>query len=107
MKEIIKAEIDKLLIETTRFDFPFLASIEKKKSIIAEKKLYIEKKMEVLAPELLSDNERKEKIWKKSVAYAEEQFKTLPQNKRLNGFYLQELMHYYTEQLGDNIMNND
>lgn len=107
MKEIIKAEIDKLLIETTRFDFPFFASIEKKKTIIAEKKLYIEKKMEVLAPQLLSDNERKEEIWKKSVEYAEEQFKSLPQNKRLNGFYLQELMHYYTEQLGDNIMNND
>ena len=63
--------------------------------------------MEVFAPQLFSDNERKEKIWEESVKYVEEQFKSLPRNKRLNGFYLQELMHYYTEQLGNNIMNND
>lgn len=107
MKEIIKEEIDKLLMETARFDFPFFASAERKKAIISEKKLYIEKKMEVFAPQLFSDNERKEKIWEESVKYVEEQFKSLPRNKRLNGFYLQELMHYYTEQLGNNIMNND
>ena len=107
MKENIKAEIDNLLLETTRFDFPFLASVEKKKEMILEKKLYIEKKVEVLAPLLFPDNERKEKIWEESVEYAENQFKSLPQNKRLNGFYFQELMHYYTVQLGDSIMNND
>lgn len=106
MSEIIKVEIDNLLMETTRFDFPFLASIEKKRAIIFEKKLYIEKKMEALVPHLFSDNERKEKIWNKSVEYADERFSFLPQNKRLNGFYLQELMHYYTEQLSD-IINND
>lgn len=105
MKKVVRVEIANLLMETTRFDFPFLASIEKKKEIILEKKLYVEKKIEVLAPLSFPDNENKEKIWEKSVEYAEERFKSLPQNKRLNGFYLQELMHYYAEQLGKYIMN--
>ncbi len=35
------------------------------------------------------------------------QFQSLPAQKRLNGFYLQELMHYYAEKLGESILDND
>ena len=42
MKKDISKEINCIIEETTQYDFPFLASQEKKKAIITEKKLYIE-----------------------------------------------------------------
>lgn len=99
----IKKIIDNIIEETTHFDFPFLASEEKKKTIIQSKKKYIEEKFKIIAPELFFNSVQVEEIWNESVRYADEQFKTLPINKRLNGFYLQELMHHYAEKLGDSI----
>ncbi len=46
-------------------------------------------------------------IWEQSVEFADEQFKSLPINKRFNGFYLQELMHCYAEKLKDSIIDKE
>ena len=107
MEKSIKIEIDNILKETTQLDFPLFANEEKKRIILQEKKSYIEKEFKTIAPELFPDEEKMKKIWKESVEYADEQFKSLSTKRRLNGFYLQELMHYYAEKLGDCIMAND
>lgn len=107
MKNTIKIEIDNILDKTTQFDFPVFANEEKKKAILLEKKSYIEEEIKIIAPELFPDEEKMKKIWKESVGYADEQFKSMPIKKRLNGFYLQELMHYYAEKLGDSIVVDD
>lgn len=107
MRNFIKIEIDNILEETTKFNFPVFTSEEKKKTILIEKKLHIEEELKIIAPELFSDEEKIKKIWKESVEYAEEQFQSLPAKKRLNSFYLQELMHCYAEKLGNSIMVND
>lgn len=107
MKNAIKIEIDNILDETTQFDFPVFANEEKKKVILLEKKLYIEEEFKIIAPKLFTNEEKMKKIWKESVEYADEQFKSLPIKKRLNGFYLQELMHYYAEKLRDSIVADD
>ena len=104
MKNAIKIEIDNILDETTQFDFPVFANEKKKKAILLEKKSYIEEEIKIIAPKLFPDEEKIKKIWKESVEYADEQFKSMPIKKRLNGFYLQELMHYYAEKLGDSIV---
>ena len=106
MENTIKIEIDNILKETTQFDFPVFASEEKKKAILLEKKSYIEEEFRTIAPKLFPGEEKMGKLWKESVDYADEQFKSLSTKKRLNGFYLQELMHYYAEKLGDSIIAN-
>lgn len=107
MKNTIKIEIDNILKETTQFDFPFFANEEKKKEILLEKKSYIEDEIKIITPKLFPDEEKIQNIWKESIEYADEQFKFIPIKKRLNGFYLQELMHYYAEKLRDSIVVDD
>ena len=102
-----KTMIENIIEETTHFDFPFFASEEKKKTILQSKKIYIEDKFNIISPKLFFNPIKIEEIWHESVRYADEQFKTLPTNKRLNGFYLQELMHCYAEKLGDSIIFDD
>lgn len=104
MGNSVKTEIADILEETTKFDFPIFSNEEKKKTILLEKKSYIEEKLKLIAPGLFPDEEKMTKIWKESVEYADGQFQSLPVLKRLNGFYLQELMHYYTEKLGESIL---
>lgn len=106
MEKSIKIEINNILKKTTQFSFPLFANEEKKKIILLEKKSYIEEEFKTIALKLFPDEEKMEKIWKECVEYADEQFKSLPAKRRLNGFYLQELMHYYAEKLGDCIISN-
>lgn len=104
-KEKIIKEIDSVLEETTQFDFPFLANQEKKKAIIEEKKLYIEERLKKIAPENFPREDTLKEVWEESVEFATEQFKSLSEKHRLNGFYLQELMHCYAEKIGATISN--
>ena len=60
---------------------------------------------EVLAdmyPEKLELN----KLWNEALDYAGSKFDSLPVSKKLNGFYLQELMHRYVELLGNVVTEN-
>ena len=107
MVNSIKMETNNILDKTIQFYFPLFANDEKKQIILLEKKLYIEEEFKRIAPGLFHDEEKIEKIWKESVEYADEQFKSLPTKRRLNSFYLQELMHRYAEKLGDSIVAND
>lgn len=105
MDNVIKREIENLLEETTQFDFPFLASVEKKETILNENRTYVEKELKTIAKDLYPSDAVIERVWEEAVGYADGQFKTLPENKRLNGFYLQELMHHYVEALSEIIFH--
>lgn len=93
MKKDISKEINCIIEETTQYDFPFLASQEKKKAIITEKKLYIEEKLRRILPESFPNEDILKKMWEESVEYSDEKFESLSEKHRLNGFYLQELIH--------------
>ena len=88
-----------LLEETTRFDFPFLATREKKKQILLEKKSYVENTLNNISPNLFPNPETLEKLWNDSVKHTDSQFMSIPENSRLSGFYLQEITHYYVESI--------
>ncbi len=40
-----------------------------------------------------------QEIWNEAVEYADEQFKSLDPKYKINGFYLQELLHYYAQKI--------
>ena len=83
--------INRLLNETMHMDFPFLASEDTIKEAFAD-----------MYPEKLELN----KLWNEALDYAGSKFDSLPVSKRLNGFYLQELMHRYVELLGNVVTEN-
>lgn len=106
MKKDIEKEINCIIEETTQYDFPFLASQDKKKAIITEKKLYIEEKIKRILPEGFQNEDILKKMWEESVEYSDEQFESLSEKHKLNGFYLQELIHCYSEKIGNIILDN-
>ena len=90
--------INRLLNETMHMDFPFLAGEDKKKRIVEDKKIYIE--------DTIKEKLELNKLWNEALDYAGSKFDSLPVSKRLNGFYLQELMHRYVELLGNVVTEN-
>lgn len=99
MDDFQKEEVQKIIEETTHYDFPFLASREKKQKIIMEKKYYIEKQYEEISVDIVKDKVKLQEIWNEAVEYADEQFKSLDSKYKINGFYLQELLHYYAQKI--------
>ena len=102
----LKKEIFCILDGTTRLDFPFGSSKEKKKKIIVENKEYIEEHIRKICPKVFPKRDKLEKMWDEAVKYSDSQFKELSEKWRLNGFYLQELIHCYTEKIGEEILRN-
>lgn len=100
----IRLRIEKIIEETKRYDFPFLATVNEKWQIIEEKKFYIEIELKQLLPKYWPNANQIEALWNESIEYANKRFDSLPEKIRINGFYLQELMHYYAEHLGNFIM---
>ena len=91
----IKSKIDELLEETEKFDFPFLASYTQKQEILEEKKEYIyDYLLEVLGEERVKEIPL-EKIWKDAKEIVDPKFGMLSEKRKMNGFYLQEIMHEY------------
>lgn len=101
----IMNEINEVLDETTKFDVPFWANREKKKAIIAEKKSYVEERIRTITPEYFPDENVLKKIWFSSIEYTEQQFESLAEKYKINGFYLQELLHCYAEKIENEIMD--
>lgn len=98
--------INRLLNETMYMDFPFLAGEDKKKRIIEDKKTYIEDAIKEAFAEMYPKENELNSIWNEALDYASSKFDSLPVSKRLNGFYLQELMHRYVELLGNVVTGN-
>ena len=76
-----------------------------KKRIVEDKKIYMKiqiKKSICNYPEKLELNQ----LWNEALDYAGSKTDSLPVSKKLNGFYLQELMHRYVELLGNVVTEN-
>lgn len=106
MRNDIENEISCILEDTTRLKFPFGSSKEMKKKIIIENKVYVEERMRKIFPESFPKRDILEKMWEEAVKYSDSQFKTLPEKRKLNGFYLQEVIHCYAEKIGREILTN-
>lgn len=106
IKKNVEKEIKRIIEVTAQFDFPFLASQDKKKEIIEEKKLCIEEELRRLSPENYPSEDILIQLWEESVKHSDDQFKSLSNKYKLNGFYLQELIHYYAERIGNTILDN-
>lgn len=106
MKKDIEKKMNGIIEETTRYDFPFLASQDKKKAIIVDKKLYIEEKLKRILPDSYPSEDEIKKMWKESIEYSDKQFESLSEKYKLNGFYLQELLHCYAQKIGKAILEN-
>lgn len=100
----IKTHIGQIIAETKTYDFPIWSDEKGKYQIISRKKAHIENSLKQVSSGYWPDNDQIEKLWNQSIEYANNQFSSLPPNIRINGFYLQELMHYYAKQLGNFIM---
>lgn len=106
MKKSIELKINGIIEETTQYDFPFFASYNKKEEIIMAKKKCIEKKFNELLPDCFPNEEKLNELWIESINYSDKQFHSLAEKYKLNGFYLQELMHCYAGKIANAIMNN-
>ncbi len=106
MKKDIEKEINCIIEETTQYDFPLFTTQDKKKAIIMDKKLYIEEKLKRILPDSFPNEDTVKKMWEESIEYSDEQFESLSEKHKLNGFYLQELIHCYAEKIGKAILKN-
>ena len=99
MKQEIREELNKVLEETTKLSFPFLANDEKKKKSLTEIHQRIDDEIESCLEK--ADRQRfegeKAEIWEKADEGARNEFVTLPGKLKMNSFYLQEVMHRYVE----------
>ncbi len=97
-------ELNVIMNETMKYDFPFLASKEKKSVIIAEKKKYIENRVdEAIGKYSPGIRIEYDSLWEEAEKKAAEQFDSLPDKVKINGFYLQELTHTYVERILEKI----
>ncbi len=104
-RDEIWQEINTITEETTLYDFPFLANEKRKEEIISEKKIHIEEQLKQLAPELWPSNVSLDQAWNAALEHANNCFESMPPKCKINGFYLQELMHFYSEKIGQLILS--
>lgn len=99
-KKEIKMIIENIIEETTNYDFPFFSSMEKRLSIMKEKKASIDQRLDRII-EInnlrVSSEYDSDKIWEDAQKEAVEKFEGLSEKLILNGFYLQEVCHIYAE----------
>lgn len=99
-KLAMKEDLFQLAAETERYSFRLSFNIDKRKSMIQEKKKELDQRMlGVLSinhfdvPSLFASEE----IWEQSKEQARGKFDNFSENQLINGFYFQELMHTYVE----------
>lgn len=97
---VMKEDLFQLAAETEQYSFRLSFNIDKRKSMIREKKKELDQRMlGVLSinhfdvPLLFASEE----IWKQSKEQAREKFENFSENRLINGFYFQELMRTYVE----------
>ena len=97
---VMKEDLFQLAAETEQYSFRLSFNIDKRKSMIREKKKELDQRMlGVLSinhfdvPLLFASEE----IWKQSKEQARKKFENFSENRLINGFYFQELMRTYVE----------
>lgn len=104
-RDRILKDIDAIVEETTLYDFGFLVSEERKNEMIQEKKVHVEKELKKAARELWPSDMELDQAWNEAVENTEKKFASLPPQIRINGFYLQELLHCYSKKIKEAILS--
>lgn len=94
----VKEGLFRIAAETEQYDFPFLANVDKRKTLIQKRKREIDERMlGVLAMYHVDTPESflSEEVWKNSREEAMAKFSNVSEERIMNGFYFQELMHIY------------
>lgn len=95
---MMRDELYSILEETTKLDFPFLASGKKKAEILMKVKNEFDERIDKVLQGSGTDLiVAREVLWAGAKKHSDEEFKSLKESQRLNGFYLQEIMHEYVE----------
>ena len=90
-----KQELRRIIKATETLDFPRFSSLERKREILRELRLKADAELAAVLGDRTT--EEKELLWQKAEQAAKKQFGELSEKQLLNGFYLQELLHRYTE----------
>jgi hypothetical protein len=104
-RDDIMRGVNAIIEETSFYDFPLLANEKRKKEIIDEKKGHMEEQLKRLAPELWPSDDAVNQVWNESLNHVNKSFESIPSKIKINGFYLQELLHFYSEKLGQIILS--
>ncbi|MGM9941877.1 MAG: hypothetical protein ACI32N_07815 [Bulleidia sp.] len=104
MENQFEKRLNNIIEETTQCDFPLLMRDEEKRQFIIKKRESIENEIQNLPFVHYPEQAKLEKLWKESIDFANDQFSSLPMKHKLNGFYLQELLHCYAIKMVKEIM---
>lgn len=96
-----KFELEQILKQTEKLDFPFCASYDEKQSILENTKHQLIEQIKAVFEKdnLFFDDSFYESVWENSVEQVEPKFENLGPKLMLNGFYLQEVFHTFVEQI--------
>ena len=97
----IKKGLQQIVEATEKLDFPLMSTLKIRQTILQEEKSNFEAQIGRLVAsygfdDMLSDINCAD-LWAKADAAARTQFGNISEKQMLNGFYLQEVMHRYTE----------
>ena len=105
----IKKGLQQIVEATEKLDFPLMSTLKIRQTILQEEKSNFEAQIGRLVAsygfdDMLSDINCAD-LWAKADAAARTQFGNISEKQMLNGFYLQEVMHRYTELISKAIIS--
>ncbi len=97
----IKKGLQQIVEATEKLDFPWMSTLKSRQAILQAEKSNVEARIEKLVAscgfdDMLS-NINFADLWEEADTSARTQFGNISEKQMLNGFYLQEVMHRYTE----------
>lgn len=94
-------ELENLISETEKLEFPFFTGEKRKIEFMLEEKSRIDSKIDCIVEKYQVSADKlkaeREKIWNNAIQISEKKFYTLPSSLKMNSFFLQEVMHEYAE----------
>lgn len=98
---IVKERCEKLIQYCNKLDFPLFCSAEKKKEFLQQERTKIDTEIDNICISAGLDDcnpcHMRKDLWLQAEKAAREEFANLDEKHLMNGFYLQEIMHRYTE----------
>ena len=94
--------VEEIVEKTKKYSFPMFYNENKKQIYIEKKKELIERKFKSIDNDKFPSEEICSQMWNDSVECAGKEFSSLPAKRRLNSFYLQELMYNYASRIAEN-----
>lgn len=105
----MEKELHQIVKATEKLNFPWMSTLKKRQSILQAEKNKIETQIRKLIASYGIDDVLNSisftDFWEQADTAARSQFGKLSERQMLNGFYLQEVMHRYTELIANAIIS--